>query len=117
MRDSVEQIFSAPSQRTNAKRLEAGFAEDDSAKELARLPRGSSFQTTSVCRLMVNPAIVAWLIIGQSFGGGALISGFLARFAAGGPFIIFTGALIVHSPDGWTLNWHGNKEYVYVNIS
>jgi putative oxidoreductase len=28
---------------------------------------------------------------------------------AGGRFIIFTGALIVHLPDGWTLNWFGAK--------
>jgi putative oxidoreductase len=57
------------------------------------------------------PGFVAWLIIiGQSFGSVALISGFLARFAAGGLFIIFTGALIVHSPDGWTLNWYGKKK-------
>jgi hypothetical protein len=37
------------------------------------------------------------------------MSGFLGRIAAGGLFIIFTGALIVHLPDGWTLNWFGSK--------
>ena len=40
----------------------------------------------------------------------ALMSGFLGRIAAGGLFIIFTGALIVHLPDGWTLNWFGSKK-------
>jgi len=55
------------------------------------------------------PQVIAWLIIiGQSFGSIALILGFMGRVAAGGLFII-TGALIVHVPDGWTLNWFGEK--------
>lgn len=57
------------------------------------------------------PKFIAWLvIIGQSFGSIALISGFLGRIAAGGLFIIFTGALMVHLPDGWTMNWFGAKK-------
>ena len=57
------------------------------------------------------PKFIAWLIIiGQSFGSIALMSGFLGRIAAGGLVIIFTGALIVHLPDGWTLNWFGSKK-------
>jgi len=57
------------------------------------------------------PKFIAWLvIIGQSFGSIALISGFLGRIAAGGLFIIFSGALIAHLPDGWTLNWFGTKK-------
>jgi putative oxidoreductase len=57
------------------------------------------------------PKVIGWLvIIGQSFGSIALIAGFLGRIAAGGLFIIFTGALIVHLPDGWMLNWFGKKK-------
>jgi putative oxidoreductase len=57
------------------------------------------------------PTFIAWLIIiGQSFGSIALVAGFLGRIAAGGLFIIFTGALIVHSPDGWAMNWFGEKK-------
>lgn len=56
------------------------------------------------------PKIIAWLvIIGQSLGSIALITGFLGRIAAGGNFLIFTGALVVHSRDGWTMNWFGKK--------
>ena len=56
------------------------------------------------------PRFIAWLIIlGQSLGSIALIFGFLGRIAAGGLFIIFTGALIVHLPDGWSMNWFGKK--------
>jgi len=56
------------------------------------------------------PAAVGWLIIvGQSLGSVALILGFLVRIAAGANFIIFTGALIVHAPDGWAMNWAGKK--------
>jgi putative oxidoreductase len=56
------------------------------------------------------PGSVAWLvIIGQSLGSIALICGCLGRLAAGGLFIIFTGALIVHLPDGWFINWFGKK--------
>jgi putative oxidoreductase len=54
--------------------------------------------------------IAGLIIIGQSFGSMALVSGFLGRVAAGGLFIIFTGALIVHLPEGWTLNWFGSKK-------
>jgi len=57
------------------------------------------------------PALIGWLIIfGQSFGSIALIIGCFGRIAAAGNFIIFTGALIVHAPDGWTLNWLGKKK-------
>jgi putative oxidoreductase len=57
------------------------------------------------------PKVIAWLIIiGQSFGSIALIIGFLGRIAAGGLFLIFTGSLIVHLPNGWTLNWFGSKK-------
>jgi putative oxidoreductase len=53
----------------------------------------------------------AWLVIvGQFFGSIALVAGFLGRIAAGGLFIIFTGALIVHLPDGWAMNWFGERK-------
>lgn len=56
------------------------------------------------------PKFIAWLvIIGQSLGSIALIFGFLGRIAAGGLFIVFTGALIAHLPDGWSMNWFGTK--------
>lgn len=56
------------------------------------------------------PKFVGWLVIvGQSFGSIALIIGFLGRIAAAGLFIIFTGALIVHLPDGWSMNWFGTR--------
>ena len=57
------------------------------------------------------PGFVAWLvIIGQSFGSMALVLGFFGRLAAAGLFIIFTGALVVHLPNGWTMNWFGEKK-------
>ena len=57
------------------------------------------------------PQFIGWLIIiGQSLGSIALIFGFLGRIAAGGLFIIFIGALIVHLPDGWAMNWFGTKK-------
>ena len=56
------------------------------------------------------PIQIAWLIIiGQSVGSIALILGCFGRAAAGANFIIFFGALIVHVPDGWTMNWLGKK--------
>jgi putative oxidoreductase len=62
-------------------------------------------------RLKKIPALIAWLIIiGQSFGSIALIFGCFGRIAAGGNFIIFAGALIVHASDGWTMNWLGKKK-------
>ena len=57
------------------------------------------------------PKALAWLIIiGQSIGSIALIFGCLGRIAAGANFIIFTGALMVHAPDGWAMNWSGKKK-------
>jgi len=56
------------------------------------------------------PPGIAWLvIIGQSLGSIALIFGFLGGIAAAGNFIIFTGALFVHWPDGWSMNWVGKR--------
>ncbi|MFV8343478.1 DoxX family protein [Flavobacterium sp. XS2P39] len=57
------------------------------------------------------PITIAWMvIIGQSFGSVMLIFGCLGRLAALVNFIIFTGALFNHLPDGWTLNWLGKKK-------
>ena len=56
------------------------------------------------------PAIIAWLVIlSQSLGSVALIIGFGGRLAAAANFIIFTGALLHHLPDGWVMNWTGKK--------
>jgi putative oxidoreductase len=56
------------------------------------------------------PKPIAWLVVlGQSVGSVALIAGLFGRLAAGGLFVIFTGALVVHSTDGWTMNWFGEK--------
>lgn len=57
------------------------------------------------------PLIVAWLVIlGQAFGSVMLLAGFFGRFAASANFIIFTGALLTHRKDGWTMNWQGKKQ-------
>ena len=57
------------------------------------------------------PQPVGWLvIIGQSLGSIALIIGLLGKIAAAGNFIIFTGAMITHLPDGWMLNWFNKKK-------
>jgi putative oxidoreductase len=67
-------------------------------------------QTLAQMRKKRIPSSIAWsIIIGQSLGGIALIFGFLGRIAAAGNFIIFTGALVVHSRDGWPMNWTGKK--------
>jgi putative oxidoreductase len=68
-------------------------------------------ETIKKMRLKGIPNGLAWLIIlGQSLGSIALILGCLGRIAAAANFIIFTGALIVHLPDGWTMNWLGKKK-------
>ena len=57
------------------------------------------------------PTVIAWLIIiGQSIGSIALILGCLGRIAASANLIIFTGALVLHADDGWTMNWSGKKK-------
>lgn len=57
------------------------------------------------------PVFIGWLIIiGQSLGSIGLILGCMGRIAALGNFIIFTGALITHLPEGWTMNWLGKKK-------
>src|SRR3981189_642274 len=49
---------------------------------------------------------IAWLIIiGQALGSIALMSGSWGSCGQGRLFIRFPGAIIVHLPDGWTLNW------------
>jgi hypothetical protein len=39
----------------------------------------------------------------------ALIAGFIGGVAAGGLFIIVTGVMITHLPQGWFMNWFGKK--------
>jgi putative oxidoreductase len=57
------------------------------------------------------PVVLAWLVIlAQSLGSVALIIGCIGRIAAFGNFVIFFGALVVHLPEGWTLNWMNNKK-------
>jgi uncharacterized membrane protein YphA (DoxX/SURF4 family) len=58
--------------------------------------RGALLIVNGSGNLKKIPKFIAWLIIvGQSFGSIAPVAGFLGRIAAGGLFIIFTGALIV----------------------
>lgn len=57
------------------------------------------------------PKSIAWMvIIGQSFGSIMLITGFFGRIGAFFNFIIFTGAILKHSSDGWAMNWMGTKK-------
>ena len=57
------------------------------------------------------PIFLAWLIItGQLFGSVGLIFGCFGRIAAAANFVIFVGAVVVHSRDGWTMNWLGKKK-------
>jgi putative oxidoreductase len=69
------------------------------------------------------PRSIGWLIIiGQSCGSAALLSGFLSRVAAGGLVVIFIGAVVVHLRDGWMMNWYGRKsgegiEYFVMQLS
>ena len=47
-----------------------------------------------------------WTVFWQHCSGSSLLN----RIAVGGLFIIFTGALVVHLPDGWAMNWFGEKK-------
>ncbi|MGI4865141.1 MAG: DoxX family protein [Janthinobacterium lividum] len=56
------------------------------------------------------PAALGWLItLGQSVGSVMLLLGCFSRLAAAANFLIFTGAVFVHAPEGWTMNWLGKK--------
>jgi putative oxidoreductase len=72
-------------------------------------PPGINVALAQLTARNIPRSIALLTILGQSFGSIALMSGFLGRIAASGLFIIFTGALIVHLPDRWTLNWFGSK--------
>ena len=54
--------------------------------------------------------IISSIIVGQSAGSVALILGCFSRIAGAGNFIIFTGALLSHTSDGWAMNWSGKKK-------
>ena len=57
------------------------------------------------------PIVIAWMvIIGESLGSIGLILGCFGRIAAAGNLIVFTGALIRSSANGWALNWKGKKK-------
>lgn len=57
------------------------------------------------------PDIISWLTIaGQFLGSAALLLGFCTRLAGAGIFIIMTGAMIINIPNGWLMNWTGQKK-------
>jgi len=58
------------------------------------------------------PSIVAILIIvAESFGAISLIVGFFARFSAAAITLIMIGAIfMVHSTNGFFMNWLGSQE-------
>jgi putative oxidoreductase len=58
------------------------------------------------------PALFGLLaIIAESFGGLALIAGFLTRIAAFGiGSVMFVAAFMVHLPNGFFMNWFGNQQ-------
>ena len=69
--------------------------------------KGTMHHMRAVC----VPDIISWLtIIGQFFGSIALLLGFCTRIAGGGIFIIMTGAMIINAPNGWLMNWTGQKK-------
>jgi len=57
------------------------------------------------------PWIVALLVIvAESFGSLALVTGFLGRAAAFGVGAVMTGAILtVHLPNGFFMNWSGQQ--------
>ena len=57
------------------------------------------------------PWVIAFLIImGESFGSLGLIAGFCTRLSAFGLICIMVGAIImVHSPNGFFMNWFGKQ--------
>lgn len=61
--------------------------------------------------VMHLPWIVAFLVvIGESFGGLALLVGFLTRFVSASFMIIMLGAIVmVHWPHGFFMNWSGKQ--------
>jgi putative oxidoreductase len=60
---------------------------------------------------MPVPWLVAFLvIIGESFGSLALVTGFLTRFTAASMAVIMVGAItMVHLPHGFFMNWFGKQ--------
>ena len=59
----------------------------------------------------IPSAIAILIIIGESFGALTLIIGLVSRFAAFGISLIMLGAIfMVHLPNGFFMNWFGNKQ-------
>lgn len=59
------------------------------------------------------PAIFAWpIILGEFFGGLAILTGVYSRLAAIATLPILLGALAIHAPNGWVFNApNGGWEY------
>lgn len=59
---------------------------------------------------MGMPAIFVFLvIIGESFGALSLILGIGTRFSAFSITLIMVGALFIHMPNGFFMNWFGGQ--------
>ncbi len=70
---------------------------------------GSGFSATMEAMTgMGMPAILVFLvIIGESFGALSLILGLGTRFSAASITLIMIGALMIHLPNGFFMNWYG----------
>jgi putative oxidoreductase len=61
-------------------------------------------------KLQIHPFFTLLVILSEFFGSIGLIIGFLTKINAFGTLCVMTGAiLLVHWPNGFFMNWHGNQ--------
>lgn len=72
---------------------------------------GSGFSGTMEAMTGIGlPGFVVFLIIiGESFGALSLILGIGTRFSAASITVIMLGALFIHLPNGFFMNWFGSQ--------
>lgn len=73
---------------------------------------GGGFSSTMEAMSGMLPGVIVFLvIIGEFFGALGLIFGFLTRFCAASIGVIMLGAVfMVHSANGFFMNWYGQQE-------
>jgi putative oxidoreductase len=62
-------------------------------------------------QLRLPAAVVLLVVLAESFGAVALITGFLGRVGALGVLCVMLGAIFkVHLPNGFFMNWYGTQQ-------
>lgn len=71
--------------------------------------RGFSATLAGMTGMGIPAVVVLMIIAAESIGALMIAAGFLTRIAAGGLLLVMLGAIVIHWPYGFFMNWGGKN--------